>query len=143
MYIDPNFVDVDTWPDKGHVNDTQLHFNEDGTVELVISTYDHSKVPPDVDDAEHNAATSWDKHPKIENKSISLDEAEGFLAKILQYFEEEFAEALEDLEVADDSEEIYRSEDYITDHIEHKILEARSAMDTVRHFKDKLKEQSQ
>ena len=110
---------------------TKLVIDTEGKVKVQKGTYDMTKVPKDIDDAEFDAAESYDKNPKIEMIDIDPSKADEILAKMQQDLEEQVKEAKAELETEEDEGQHHLMEDNLYMYTEPdlgKVIEARKAL---------------
>lgn len=126
--IEPELIDQDKWTDDKKLIVIKLVIDDEGKVKIRKETYDMTKVPKDVDDAEFDAAESYDKSPKIETIDIDPSKADEVLAKMQQDLEKQVKEAEAELEIEEDEEQHHLMEDnlymYTKPDLE-KVIKAR------------------
>src|SRR3989338_2231048 len=129
--IEPGMIGQEKWTADKKLIVTKLVIDTEGKVKVQKGTYDMTKVPKDIDDAEFDAAESYDKNPKIEMIDIDPSKADEILAKMQQDLEEQVKEAKAELETEEDEGQHHLMEDNLYMYTEPdlgKVIEARKAL---------------
>ena len=130
--IEPGMIGQDKWTADKKLIVTKLVIDAEGKIKVQKGTYDMTRVPKSVDDAEFGAAEFYDKNPKIETLDIEPDKADDILARMQADLEARIKETKAELETEEDQERHYVVEGELYGHMMPDLDKLKSAREALK-----------